>query len=79
MYKHKNIQKNWLHYFIISLFHCLIIASCAQITAPSGGNRDQSPPVISTSTPANYSINFRQKQIKIEFDEWIQPLTNPKT
>ncbi len=79
MYKHKSIQKNWFHYLLISLFHCLIIASCAQITAPTGGNRDQTPPVISTSTPANYSINFNQKQIKIEFDEWIQPLTNPKT
>lgn len=78
MYKHKNIQNKRFHYFIISLLHCFIIASCAQVIAPSGGTRDTIPSTISASTPPNYSINFTQKDIKIEFNEWIQPLTNPK-
>lgn len=73
------MQNKRFHYFIISLFHCFIIFSCAQITAPTGGKKDTSPPVISVSSPPNYSTNFLKKEIKVEFDEWIQPLTNPKT
>lgn len=57
----------------------LLISSCAQITTPTGGKKDSTPPVISTSVPPNYSTNFHQKEIKIAFNEWIQPLTNPKT
>ncbi|MFN8296051.1 MAG: Ig-like domain-containing domain [Chitinophagales bacterium] len=79
MYQRKNIQNKRFHYFIISLFHCFIIFSCAQITAPTGGKKDTSPPVISVSSPPNYSTNFQKKEIKVEFDEWIQSLTNPKT
>ncbi|MCB0508282.1 MAG: Ig-like domain-containing protein [Bacteroidetes bacterium] len=52
--------------------------SCAQITAPTGGARDTTPPKITLSNPSNHSINFQQKEIYIAFDEWIQPLTNPK-
>ncbi|MEZ5025699.1 MAG: Ig-like domain-containing protein [Chitinophagales bacterium] len=52
--------------------------SCAQITAPTGGARDTTAPKITLSNPPNHSINFQQKEIYIAFDEWIQPLTNPK-
>lgn len=78
MYRENSKKKVRFHYFIVSLLHCFIILSCAQISAPTGGKKDTTPPEIANSTPPNYSINFHQKQIKIEFNEWIQPLTNPK-
>lgn len=56
----------------------LFIVSCAQPSAPTGGNRDTTPPVVTKSNPTNYSTNFHQKEIKIEFDEWILPITNAK-
>lgn len=79
MNQHRNIKKHRFHYFIITLLHCFIIFSCAQITSPTGGKKDTIPPKISKSNPSNYSINFHQKEIKIVFDEWIQPLANAKT
>lgn len=79
MYQHNSIKKYRFHYYIVLLIHCLIFFSCAQISAPTGGKKDTTPPEIASSSPANYTTNFHQKQIKIEFNEWIQPLTNPKT
>jgi len=54
----------------------LFIASCAQTSAPTGGAKDTTPPKITKSNPENYTTNFHQKSINIEFDEWILPLTN---
>jgi len=54
-----------------------LIASCAQVTAPTGGKKDTTPPLITLSEPANYSTNFDKHEIRIRFNEWIQPLTNP--
>ena len=79
MYQQKKLQNKRFHYFIISLLHCFIIFSCAQITAPTGGKKDTVPPFISASSPPNYTTNFQKNEIKVEFDEWIQPFTNPKT
>lgn len=62
------------HYLIISF----ILSSCAQISAPTGGERDKNPPKIKAENPANKTLNFNGKEIKIAFSEWIQPLTNPK-
>lgn len=76
MNKLKRGAKN--RYYIVLLLHCLI-ASCAQIVAPTGGERDKTPPVIKSSKPENKSINFTQKEISIHFDEWILPLTNAKS
>jgi hypothetical protein len=55
------------------------LSSCAQVSAPTGGPKDQSPPKIKKAVPENYSLNFTQKEITIYFDEWIQPLQNPKS
>jgi len=68
---------------ITSLFNCLIISfilsSCAQISAPTGGERDKNPPKIKAENPPNKSLNYSGKEIKISFNEWLQPLTNIKS
>ncbi len=67
---------------IISVSQYLIISflltSCAQISAPTGGERDKNPPKIKAENPDNKTLNFNGKEIKISFNEWIQPLTNAK-
>jgi hypothetical protein len=56
-------------FWILSiLFYC---ASCAQQGSPSGGPRDQDPPVVVESDPPNYSVRFDAKRIEITFDEFI--------
>lgn len=63
------------NYFLIPLFVALLIlASCAQIVAPSGGPKDEKPPEIIDIAPANKSVNFKSEgqAIRIRFDEFIQ-------
>jgi len=45
--------------------------SCAQQGSPSGGPRDEDPPMVLESVPANYSTWFEAKKIQITFDEYI--------
>lgn len=54
--------------FLLFLLACW---SCAQQGSPSGGPRDEDPPVMLESDPPNYSIRFEAKKIQITFDEYI--------
>ncbi|NJN28207.1 MAG: Ig-like domain-containing protein [Cyclobacteriaceae bacterium] len=63
---------NSIVYGFISLCLAIIIASCAQITPPTGGPRDTIPPSRISSNPDNQSINFEGKNITISFDEKIK-------
>ncbi len=50
----------------------LVLASCASIVTPTGGDKDIKPPeVVSTDPPAS-SVNFTSKKITISFNEYIQ-------
>ncbi len=52
------------------------MAGCARIGAPPGGPVDENPPVITSSKPANYSVNYSRNSVYIGFDEWVT-LKNP--
>lgn len=45
---------------------------CAHPVAPTGGEKDIDPPSVTRSIPANYTTNFNQEKIVVEFDEFIQ-------
>lgn len=49
----------------------LILVACAKQVAPTGGERDKTPPKIESSSPLNYHTNFRGVQLILEFDEFI--------
>ena len=44
---------------------------CAQQGSPSGGAKDEDPPVVVEAKPSNYSNNFNAEKIFITFDEFI--------
>ena len=44
---------------------------CANAVAPTGGPRDERPPVVVEAVPENHCINFNGKKIEITFDEYI--------
>lgn len=70
---HKNAPKRFLSLeSSITILFWLIIASCAQIRTPTGGERDKEPPVLVKSLPENKTLNFSDKKILLEFDEFIQ-------
>lgn len=48
------------------------LVNCANRGTPSGGEKDTQPPRITKSSPENYTTNFKGKEIKIYFDEYIK-------
>ena len=45
---------------------------CARITQPQGGPKDSLPPVVITMTPAYGTVDFKEKRVYIEFNEYVQ-------
>ena len=50
----------------------LSIYSCANMSRPGGGPRDETPPLFVKSTPAPGALNVSKQRVEIEFDEIIQ-------
>jgi len=53
------------------------LSSCANKTSPTGGPKDEDPPVLELSVPENKALNYTDQKITLEFDEYIK-LNNPK-
>lgn len=66
----------YLKYFSF-LAVLLLFTACANITRPTGGDKDEDPPILDleASTP-NFQTNFSKKPIQLFFDEWLK-LNNP--
>ena len=64
--KHSRISISLL---VLSL--CLLLLSCANPVAPEGGPKDTKPPKVLKSDPPDFSANFKDNSIKIDFDEFI--------
>ncbi len=59
--------------YIFGLFILFIITySCANPGYPTGGPKDEDPPTIKKSIPLNGQMNYKKKEIMIEFDEIIK-------
>lgn len=64
----RKLLSNLFSIIVISL----VLANCANRGMITGGEKDITPPVITKSIPENYSVNFKAKEIKIYFDEYIK-------
>lgn len=62
--------KNNLKYILFLLI--LIIVSCAKRGSITGGLKDTIAPVLKMSFPENFSTNFKEKEIKLTFDEYVK-------
>ncbi len=49
----------------------LQLLSCARRGNPEGGPKDENAPILITSSPTINSTNFKDKEIKIYFDEYV--------
>lgn len=63
---------------IIAIFAAIILAACASIGRPEGGERDETPPVYIKSNPLPGTVNFSRNKISVEFDENVQ-IKDPMT
>lgn len=50
-----------------------IVFSCAQPASPMGGPKDEVPPEVVKTIPANQTLNFSGDEVKIYFSEPIRP------
>lgn len=57
---------------VISVGVLYLVWSCANIVPPNGGPKDVIAPRAVRSEPENRTARFKNKQIKIVFDEYIQ-------
>lgn len=71
-----NSLKNGLKKLLILFIPFLIVATsfyqCANIQRPTGGPKDSIPPKVLTEKPTNLRTNFTEKEIVIEFDEYVR-------
>ncbi|TPE45554.1 Ig-like domain-containing protein [Pontibacter mangrovi] len=60
---------------LISAAALTAMASCATQNPPEGGPRDEEPPKLLKSTPADQQLNVKTKTVVLEFDEEVQQNT----
>lgn len=59
-------------FITLVLFATLLgVAGCAKQGFPSGGPKDQTPPVVTGTEPANGTTHFDTKEFVIHFDEYV--------
>ncbi|MDY0780617.1 Ig-like domain-containing protein [Tenacibaculum sp. IB213877] len=63
-------MKLFYRLLILSILSVLTI-ECARKGRPEGGPKDETAPIMVTAKPANESVNFDAKNIRIYFDEYI--------
>lgn len=61
-------KKDFLFFFLIFV---LLFEGCAKKGRPSGGPKDEDPPLLVIANPPYETTNFTAKEIKIEFNEFI--------
>lgn len=87
MFLNEKFAMHTFFQFIISLFHSslrilfsyalitlsafLLFSACANIGTPSGGPRDENPPVLVSSSPRQGATNIDSKKITLAFDELV--------
>lgn len=56
---------------ISCLMLCVLYISCASQATLTGGEKDVNPPQILKTLPENYTKNFKDRQLKIRFNEYF--------
>ncbi len=67
-FDNNNYKLNFLTVFTL----ILLAAGCASIQQPTGGPKDKEPPKVLKETPANFTLNFKAKEINIAFNEYFK-------
>jgi uncharacterized protein (DUF2141 family) len=64
--------ENSLLISVVALFIALAFyTSCANQGMPTGGPKDSLPPILLETTPSIRGINFKGKEVRLTFDEYI--------
>jgi len=66
------MKERTIQYVVFMLAIILLLPYCAKQASPSGGPKDETPPVIVKSVPVSGITNFKGKEIVITFNEFLQ-------
>ena len=72
MNRHKQTVLRTLEAAVLLFFCTAFLVRCASMMTPVGGPKDTIPPVVVAVTPADYTTDFTDRKIFIEFDEYVQ-------
>jgi hypothetical protein len=64
-----------LRRILATLFACctlLALSHCGRRASPSGGPKDETPPVMERASPPNGTTRFDAERIRLNFDEYIR-------
>ncbi len=60
-------NQNWVFFLSLVLF------GCANIGTPTGGPKDERPPIMDLEeSTENYQTNFKKQEIELVFDEYVE-------
>ncbi|WP_366185350.1 Ig-like domain-containing protein [Flavobacterium ovatum] len=62
-------KNNFAAFLIVLSF---LLASCAKRGSITGGLKDTLAPVLKSSFPKNFTTNFKEKEIRLGFDEYVK-------
>ncbi len=57
---------------LLLFFSLVVILGCANRGRPQGGPKDTDAPVITRTSPENFTTNFEGNEIRIYFDEYVK-------
>lgn len=64
-------KEHFVLLYLLVVIGISLINGCAVESAPTGGVKDTSPPVLVSTKPENESLRFKEKKIVLKFDEYI--------
>lgn len=56
---------------MLSAMSTLLFKGCASMAPPTGGEKDEEPPIVTATVPAQKSTNYNGKIVEMIFDEMI--------
>lgn len=65
-------MKQFFYKILFASILWLIVSSCAQMVAPTGGTKDITPPKIINETPPKETLNYKNETIELQFDEYVK-------
>jgi uncharacterized protein (DUF2141 family) len=58
--------------YLVAITLLLTMYACASQMPPTGGPKDEDPPILILSNPENLALNWNQEEITLTFDEAVQ-------
>jgi len=60
-----------LSIYFFSIISIIFLYDCANVSYPSGGPKDITPPVVLQQNPENGTTNFTEKKLRVWFNEYV--------